>query len=113
MLLDSGNGVFGLRTRDHSVLHGATDWELYDIAVDPAQSASLLPDGVDPNVSDALRHLLKGMREETEAFAAEYPDGQELEDFEVEQAERMADLGYFGDEEPVDVRELDAALEAE
>ncbi|MCP4808492.1 MAG: sulfatase-like hydrolase/transferase, partial [Proteobacteria bacterium] len=104
VLLDSGNGVFGLRTREHSVLHGATDWELYDVAADPGQSASLLPDGVDPKVSDDLRLMLKAMREETEAFAAEYPDGLELEDFEAEQADRMADLGYLGDEDPVEVR---------
>ena len=86
------------------------DWELYDVVAVPLQRQSLLPDGADPDVSGTLRGLLRDLRAETEAFAEEYPDGLVLEDFEADQAERMADLGYLGDDEPAPKRELDEAL---
>jgi len=111
VLLDTGNGVFGLRTPGYSVLHGARDWELYDVVRDPGQTQSLFEGTPDEDVALRLRLLLKDMREATLSFGALYDDGAPLEDIDQAAADQMAALGYLeGEEEPREVRDLDAIL---
>ena len=106
ILMDSGSGVFGLRTRDHAVIHGASSWELYDLSEDPGQANGIPPAELDPEVFEHLRQRLKDLREEALAFGEAYDDGEDLGELDADQAARMADLGYLGDDEPGDVGEL-------
>ena len=114
VLLDTSDGIFGLRTRTHAVLRGPGTWELYDLRADPGQTESVMDELAGSTESEALRLLLRELRGEAKTFAAAYDDGQALADFEADAAARMADLGYFGDDEPaVPETDLDDVLGSE
>jgi len=93
--LDTGNGIFGLRTRDWAVLRGPGAWKLFDLARDPGELDDVITTSrLSEKQLAALRVELRIRREATVALGARYSERPELEELGADESANLAKLGY-------------------
>jgi arylsulfatase A-like enzyme len=96
ILMDTGNGIFGLRTSRYAVVRAPGVWRLFDTDDDPEQLDDLFGRGVlTERELEVLRAALRERRDATLALGERFSSHVALEDPDHKAAVNLAKLGYL------------------
>lgn len=103
ILMDTGNGIFGLRTKRYGVVRAPGVWRLFDIESDPGELNDIYDAGVlSERELATLRAALRKRRDETLALQQRFDQAVTLSDPDEAAAAHLAKLGYLDDEDEPD-----------
>jgi len=100
ILMDTGAGIFGLRTLRYGVVRAPGVWRLFDLEADPGELNDIFDaDALTEPELETLRAALRERRDATLALGERFANHIELSDPDEATAAHLAKLGYLDDED--------------